>query len=41
VTPVFKKGDVYDMKNYRPISLLNLASKYFEKNYLSTANQLP
>ena len=31
VTPVLKKDDIYDMNNYRPVSLLNLISKVFEK----------
>ena len=31
VVRVHKKGDIYDMHNYRPISLLNLFSKVFEK----------
>ena len=51
VTPVFKKNDKQLVKNYRPISLLPLLSKIFEKilfnkiyehltkNNLITANQ--
>ena len=31
VTPVFKKNDKQVVKNYRPISLLPLLSKIFEK----------
>ena len=31
VTPLYKKGDIYDMNNYRPILLLNLLGKIFEK----------
>ena len=31
VTPVFKKGDSTDKSNYRPISILPLLSKVFEK----------
>ena len=31
VTPVFKKGDVTDKENYRPISTLSNFSKIFEK----------
>ena len=31
VTPIFKKGDEQLIKNYRPISLLTLCGKMFEK----------
>ena len=31
VSPVYKKGDVMDKKNYRPISILPNMSKVFEK----------
>ena len=29
--PILKKGNIYDMNNYRSVSLLNLISKVFEK----------
>ena len=31
VTPIFKSGDPMDIKNYRPISVLSIFSKIFEK----------
>ena len=32
VTPIYKKGNRQDSTNYRPVSLLNIVSKVFEKN---------
>jgi Notch-like protein len=34
VKPLFKKGDKENMTNYRPISILTLFSKVFEKSYV-------
>ncbi|RVE44642.1 hypothetical protein evm_010728 [Chilo suppressalis] len=31
IVPIFKKGDKYDIINYRPVSILNTFSKIFEK----------
>ena len=31
IVPVFKKGNTQNLKNYRPISLLPVCSKIFEK----------
>ena len=31
VCPIFKKGDCMDKKNYRPVSVLPIMSKFFEK----------
>lgn len=47
VVPIFKKDDVHDITNYRPISILSIFSKVFEKivfermmKYLSKINML-
>ena len=37
VTPVHKKGDLYLVSNYRPISLLNSVAKLFEKFVFNTS----
>ena len=34
ITPVFEKLDPSDKANYRPVSILPLVSKVFEKNHL-------
>ena len=31
VTPIFKKGDSTNVKNYRPVSVLPVISKVFER----------
>ena len=31
ITPIYKRGDIYDLGTYRPISLLPIISKVFEK----------
>ena len=40
ITPVHKKEDPYDKDNYRPISILPLISKVFEKIIYSQAIKL-
>lgn len=35
VTPIFKKGDPCSINNYRPVSILPVLSKVFEKLFLS------
>ena len=32
VIPEFKSGDKQDLNNYRPISIIPILSKFFEKN---------
>ena len=31
VTPIHKKGDIHDVQNYRPVSLLPCLSNVFER----------
>jgi len=38
ITPVFKKGDRNEIKNYRPVTCLHNLSKIFEKAILSRIN---
>ena len=44
VTPIFKGGDKLDLGNYRPISVLNVFTKIFEKlfsdNYMDTLRNI-
>ena len=47
VSPIYKAGDPMEIKNYRPVSVLNVFSKIFEKvmyarlyNFLSSSNIL-
>ena len=46
IIPVFKKGNVHQIENYRPIANLCSASKFFERlilkqiNYLDNKNAL-
>ena len=35
ITPIYKKGDPFNKGNYRPISILLLISKVFEKTKYS------
>ena len=38
VTPVYKKDDINDKENYRPVSTLSILSKVFEKLIYSQIN---
>ena len=40
VTPIFKKCDIQLINNYRPISLLPICGKYFEKTFTNLCNNL-
>jgi len=39
VKPLYKKGDKFDISNYRPISLLPIFDKIFEKTMYSKLSQ--
>ena len=41
VSPIFKKGNRSDVKNYRPISLLSNVSKVFERLVYNRLYYLP
>jgi potassium voltage-gated channel Eag-related subfamily H protein 8 len=36
VKPLYKKGDIHDVKNYRPIAILSVFSKILEKLMYNT-----
>ena len=38
VTPIYKKNDVMDKRNYRPVSIIPTVSKIFEKVMLEQLN---
>mgnify|MGYP001792511369 CR=1 FL=1 len=40
VTPIFKTGEKHEPGNYRPISVISVISKIYEKNNLQTIIQL-
>ena len=37
VTPLYKKADALDKNNYRPVSVLSVISKVYEKNLRKSA----
>ena len=39
ISPIYKKGDPFDKKNYRPVSILLLVSRTYERvKYQQTSN---